>query len=150
MPRDVTEHFSVEEFACHSGEPYPSEWIDERLEPLCLTLEVIRSAAGDRPITVDSGYRTLAYDERLYEASAKDGSVAPASRSQHPQGRAGDIVHALLSPLALHELILRLQQSGELPQLGGLGLYPRFVHVDVRPWEGHLAQWTGGRLSNVA
>lgn len=155
----VTEHFTISEFACKSGDPYPISnteddgrtWLGSRLKPLCDTLEVIRAAAGGTALTVDSGYRTLAYDERLYEASAKDGTVAPASRSQHPQGRAADIVHGTLRPVALFNLILSLYEQGKLPMLGGCGLYSNFVHVDVRPRvpENHLAIWGGTRPTNV-
>jgi hypothetical protein len=169
MSLPVTAHFNIEEFACHDGTPYPISqsddedslgrpWITTRLTPLCNTLEVIRDAAGGESITVDSGYRTLAYDEKIYEASAKDGSVAPASASQHPKGRAADIVHASKGPVEMFNLILQLYADGKLPQLGGVGLYPNFVHVDVRRRpgstgganDGHLAIWGGTRPSNVA
>jgi hypothetical protein len=169
----VTAHFDVEEFACRSGDPYPvSEhdadtgdgrtWLETRLRPLCETLEMIRASAGGGTLTIDSGYRTLAYDDRLYRAHVAavgdDGDVAPASRSQHPQGRAADITHVRLSPLALFRLILSLYEAGRLPHLGGVGLYPSFVHVDVRPragskggaFDGHLAIWGGSRPSNIA
>jgi uncharacterized protein YcbK (DUF882 family) len=161
----VTQHFSIEEFACRSGDPYPVSnldefdkrgrtWLETRLLPLCATLEIIRDAAGGERITIDSGYRTLAYDDRLYRLSAKNGDVAPATSSQHPKGRAADIRHASLSPQALHALILRLWDDDKLPFLGGLGEYENFVHLDCRPRPAdnptHLAQWTGGRKSNVA
>jgi hypothetical protein len=156
----VTQHFSVQEFACHDGTPYPvaefddedgRTWLESRLKPLCETLEVIREAAGYLPLTIDSGYRTLAYDDRLYQASAKDGTVAPASMSQHPKGRAADITHATMKPVALFSLILKLYEDGKLPMLGGVGLYPSFVHVDVRPRvNNHLAIWGGHRPSNIA
>jgi uncharacterized protein YcbK (DUF882 family) len=146
----ITEHFTVEEFACRDGSPYPPEWIDERLKLLCEVLETVRAAAGGMPLRINSGYRTLAYDERLYEASAKDGSVAPASRSQHPQGRAADVTHPMLKPAELFNLVLDLYGSDKLPLLGGCGLYPGFVHLDVRPRvSNHLAIWGGHRPSNV-
>jgi hypothetical protein len=168
MSFPITAHFGVEEFACHDGTPYPVNcvddedpngrtWLETRLKPLCDTLEIIRAEAGAYTLTVDSGYRTPAYDERLYEKSAHDGSVAPASRSQHPKGRAADIRHGKLRPIALFSLILELYQCDKLPHLGGLGLYPTFVHVDIRPRPnadgtptgGHLAIWGGQRPSNV-
>lgn len=156
---NVTEHFTAEEFACHDGTPYPISQIDTetndgrcwwatRLWPLCETLEAIRAAVGG-PISIDSGYRTLEYDQRIYDKSAKDGLVATPQGSQHPKGRAADIKCAL-APKALHGLILDLYRAGRLPHLGGIGLYPTFVHVDVRPSHGHLAQWGGDRDSNIA
>jgi uncharacterized protein YcbK (DUF882 family) len=156
----ITAHFSSEEFACHDGTAYPMhsmdeedprgrDWATTRLEVLCDVLEAIRFEAGELPLTVDSGFRTISYDERLYEASAKDGTVAPAKSSQHPQGRAADIRHARLHPAELFNLILDMYQRGQLPALGGVGLYPNFVHVDVRPNHGHLAIWGGRRPSNI-
>lgn len=159
----VTEHFAVDEFKCRDGTPYPISQVDEfdsqrrtwlitRLQPLCETLEVIRAAAGGRPLRIDSGYRTLAYDQKLYDADKGQGNVATPQGSQHPKGRAADIVHPVLLPQAVKYLILDLRLHGKLPHLGGLGLYASFVHVDVRPQVpvGHLAQWSGTRSSNLA
>lgn len=150
----VTAHFSVEEMACHDGTRYPLDvietrgpdagrtWLDSRLRPLCETLEAIRAAAGGSAIRVTSGYRSLAYNRRL----------GSHDTSQHPAGRAADIIHPTLRPHDLHALIVQLYHRGDLPRLGGLGLYPTFIHVDVRhrPEDGHLAQWTGGRATNEA
>jgi hypothetical protein len=97
----VTEHFDSDEFKCHEGTPYPLDqadedapgggtWLETRLRPLCETLETIRAQVG-RPVTIDSGFRTVAYDQRLYDRSAHDGLVATPQGSQHPKGRAADI-----------------------------------------------------------
>lgn len=166
MPTKVTEHFTVEEFTCHDGTPYPVDnvddevawvgqphtWYETRLVPLCTMLEVIRTAGGDEPLHIDSGYRDEAYDQKLYDADAGAGNVASPQTSQHPKGRAADIKHKHLSPRALFTLILSLYQDGQLPQLGGIGLYPTFVHVDVRPRgpKNHLSIWGGTRPSNIA
>lgn len=158
MSTPITQHFSLNEFACHDGTPYPTEWIADRLKPLCDTLEAIREAGGYVSITINSGFRTPDYQQRLWEKSAKDGTVAPGDTSEHPEGRASDIVHATLSPLQLFNLILRLFEQGKLPHLGGVGLYPTFVHVDIKPragddgsspTAGHLRIWGGKRPSNV-
>lgn len=173
----ITQHFAIEEFACHDGSAYPvSEpdefdpehrpWLITRLLVLCHTLEIIRLEANEEcrrlgfnppakgfSLIIDSGYRTIEFDEKLYERSAKNGDVAPATSSQHPKGRAADVRHERLAPADLHALILRLWRAGKLPRLGGLGKYPHFVHVDVRPRPrdepDHLAQWTAGRASNT-
>ena len=150
----ITEHFAREEFACHdqANTPYPEEWVTDRLLPLCESLEVIREAAGGEPLHVDSGYRTPEYQRQLYGNSAHDGLIATPEGSQHPQGTAADIVHASLSPRALHALVGKLVVAGKLPHVGGLGLYPNFLHVDCRrkPPTGHVAQWGGSRLTNIA
>lgn len=138
----VTDHFDSAEFACKDGTPYPDSLIPERLLLLCETLEVIREAAGGRSITITSGYRTLAYNRK----------IGSHDTSQHPKGRACDIQHASLTSDELYSLISKLYANGMLPYLGGLGRYPSFVHIDVRPRpeDDHLARWSGSRMSNVA
>lgn len=140
----VTPHFSTDEFACHdtARTPYPPEWVELRLRPLCEQLEAIRTII-ERPLHVDSGYRTEAYNRSL---------VGSAPNSQHCQGRAADIVvpDGSVTPAELHAVIHGLWEAGTL-RIGGLGRYPTFVHVDIRPMPtGHLAQWSGARMSNHA
>lgn len=144
----LTAHFAIEEFACHNGEPYPLDrpddevngresWGKTRLFKLCLTLETVREETG--PIRVLSSYRPIEYNRKI---GSNDGS-------QHPQGRAADIIVPGMTAFVLHSIILRKFRAGKLPHLGGLGLYDRFVHVDVRPRpeDDHLARWTGGRAN---
>lgn len=177
----ITPHFSLEEAACHDGTPYPADKIDDddpqkrtwlitRLTPLYELHEIIRAAATDEivrlnraparpdgfPIVIDSLYRDLAYDQRIYDrhvaAVGDDGDVSPASRSQHPEGRASDIQSWWLNPVAMYNLILKLYSDGKIPNLGGIGLYTNFVHIDIRPKvpANHLAIWGGSRLFNIA
>ncbi len=162
----VTEHFDSIEWTSHYGIPYPVDrvdmeedrggtWLVRRLRPLCETLEVIRYAAGDQPIalTPHGGYRTEADQAGIIAAHPEDAQaclVAGAKTSQHPKGRAADIQHGSLTARELHALILSLYRHDRLPYLGGLGLYPTFVHCDVRKRDtGGLAQWGGLRRSNV-
>lgn len=127
------------EFACHDGTPYPLEWGD-RLIKLCAQLEIIRAAwAG--PIVVVSGYRTDAYNRR----------IGGALRSQHVEGRAADI--RPVSAGSIHDfasLVGQLINNGQLPDVGGFGVYPGWVHVDVRdkPPGGHVASWTGNGIGS--
>lgn len=136
----ISEHFSVSEFDCHDGTPYPSEWVDSRLKLLADTLEIILAAAGGANLNIMSAYRTPTYNR----------SIGSMDGSQHIQGRAADIKHPTMSPDSLHKLILSLYQAGKLPSLGGLGKYNTFLHVDVRPNGGHLAQWNGKGLQEAA
>jgi uncharacterized protein YcbK (DUF882 family) len=139
----VTEHFSVEEFRRHArpGTPfdtdvqYPPSWVDVRLRRLCETLEVIRAVVG-HPLHIGSGYRDPAYNTY----------IGGARSSQHMQGRAADITTKLPAP-ELHDLVLRLYNEKRLPYLRGLGRYPTFVHVDIRP-TGVLVRWSGSRKEN--
>jgi uncharacterized protein YcbK (DUF882 family) len=134
----ITEHFAVAEFACHDGTAYPEEWITDRLTPLCRQLEVIRAVLGT-PVHVLSGFRTEAYNAK----------IGGAKFSQHKQGRAADITVEGFLPDYVHQTILDLYLDGKI-SIGGLGQYPTFTHVDIRPIavDGHLAQWTGGRTAS--
>jgi uncharacterized protein YcbK (DUF882 family) len=137
----VSEHFSIAEFACHDGTPYPLEWAD-RLNSLCVTLEEIRSRWGG-PLIVVSGFRTVAYNLR----------IRGAAHSQHCQGRAADVRALDVSDTGnLANLVRSMLAGGALGQLGGWGIYPGWVHVDVRPkLDGHVAHWHGdGVGSEVA
>jgi hypothetical protein len=182
----ITEHFTIAEWACHDGTPFPIGTIDEedpagrtwmqtRLLPQALMLEVIRQAAIDQygltpaeaAIIIISGFRTISHDQAIYDAhiaalAAKglpnDHLVAEPTSSEHPRGRAADVRHVKLPPHVLFNLVIQLFQAGKLPQLGGIGLYPDFVHLDVRKRQGstggandgHLAIWGASRPSNVA
>jgi uncharacterized protein YcbK (DUF882 family) len=146
----ISSHFTVAEFSCHgSGKPYPSEWVDDRLQALCGVLDAVRDAWGG-PLTVVSGYRDPAYNQALFDQSAarNHGVSGVARNSQHIQGRAADVRPA--NPTVdrvreLHGLVLTLCSQGRtMESLGGLGLYPNWVHLDVRAHApGVLAQWTG-------
>ena len=149
MPTTASPHFLADEFRCHDGTPYPPDWVAERLTPLCAALEAIRDELGGRAIRILSGYRTQAHNDAL---RTSDGSgTGVAQNSQHIQGRAADIAVDGVSPSDVHAAVLRLYAAGRLPQLGGLGLYRGWVHVDVRPRaaDGHLARWTGAGVSST-
>lgn len=134
-PSRLTEHFDVVEWEqpARRGLPaasYPPEWVEERLRPLAEILEVLRAELGGRPIRVISGYRGPAYNA----------AIGGAEKSQHMEGRAADIMVEGVAPAAVHDVALRLHQEGRI-RLGGLGEYPKFTHMDVRP--GPLARWHG-------
>ena len=137
MSRGPSPHLSWSELACRDGTPYPVIWRASRAVTLAATFEAVRALLGDHPIVILSGYRTEAYNATLEGA---------ASKSQHVQGRALDIWHDALEPVTVFTMLRHAQAQGFLPDLGGLGLYRSFVHVDVRPKpaDGHLALW-GGR-----
>jgi hypothetical protein len=175
---EITPNFDSDEMQGNDG-PYPLDRIDDedpqgrtwretRLTLLFATLQVIRDETGAPiSITAHGGYRSEAHQQRIVDSHPDDreaGLVASATTSQHPKGRAADVQSAKLSVVQLHAFILRLYQTGRLPYLGGLGLYPNFCHIDVRPRVptgesagaalviavGHLAQWSGSRTANVA
>lgn len=147
MSTKITEHFSLEEFACKDGAPYPQEWISDRLTPLCQMLEVVREAC-DHPVTVLCGYRSAAYNERLRQRglTGESGTTGVAQHSQHTEGKAADITVFGMTVADLYKKIMDLQKAGKLPKIGGVGFYPHqgFCHVDIyRLPSGTLRKWVG-------
>lgn len=136
----MSEHFKISEFACHDGTPYPLEWVDTRLTPLCEVLEEVRYYYAG-PLIVVSGYRPPAYNTKIGGAKA----------SQHMEGRAADVrpVHLEEIPMIEHIVKTRLA-AGSLAKLGGWGVYPGWLHFDVRerPANGHVAFWTGSGIGS--
>jgi len=135
----MSQHFRPIEFACHDGTPYPEKWIDSRLGRLCSLLEKIRGVWGF-PLIVISGYRTPVYNER----------IRGVSKSQHCEGRAADIRPMRVSDVpALLAKVEVLIAKNELGDLGGLGVYPAWLHVDTRPHkDGSVARWQGKGLGS--
>lgn len=144
---DLTPHFSWREFDCKDGTPVPAE-LRPHVEGLAGYLEIVRDAAGGRPVTIVSGYRTPAYNKRCGGAKA----------SEHVKARAADIRIAGMTWAQVHALILRLIAERRIPD-GGVGKYPPraavrdaagkvvraarpkgFVHYDIR---GFGARWQG-------
>jgi len=135
----IAKNFDSNEFAqpARHGFPrveYPKEWIENRLRPLCKQLEIIRAVVG-APIRILSGFRSFEYNR----------AIKGARYSTHCKGRAADIMAARIPARTLHATILELCNDGKLPLIHGLGLYPSFVHIDIRPSD-RLARWTGGRV----
>lgn len=134
IKRGPSSHLFWSELACHDGTPYPVAWREERAVRLAANYESIRNLLGDIPLVILSGYRTPEWNKH----------VEGASGSQHIQGRAIDIWHPLRSPKYVFDAIHEASVKGQLPLLGGLGLYKTFVHTDVRPrFSNHLAIWFG-------
>lgn len=116
----LSPHFRVREFACKDGtDPV---FLSPRLVEL---LEQVRVHFG-APVTVTSGYRTPAHNQAAPGASP---------RSQHLYGRAADIRVAGHAPAQVAAYAETL-----LPGCGGIGVYPGFVHLDVRPGK---SRWKG-------
>lgn len=148
----MSAHFSLRELRCKDGTDVPPEFI-ANAEALMSQLELIRAADG-RPIEVVSGYRTEAWNKGR-----------GVSGSRHLRALAADIrpiikVAGVRVPWSLvvgkariirefHEMILRMCQEDELKLIGGVGVYPGWVHCDIRPKpDGHLARWSGVGLGS--
>lgn len=147
--RMITPHFFWDEFwqpARHGfpAEPYPEEWIEDRLKPLCDVLETLRLHLGEVPIRIISGYRSPDYNRKVGGAGRY--FVGPGGRrryvptSQHVHGRAADIVVPGVDASHVHDVALAAHRAKEI-KLGGLGVYSSFVHLDTRA--GYLRRWRG-------
>ena len=83
---------------------------------LVAMLERLRAALGGRPVAVSPGYRCPAHNR----------AVGGAPESQHLPGNAADTVVSEVSPE-------RVAAKAEVLKFPGVGRYPSFTHVDVRP-----------------
>ena len=118
-----SEHLSWKEMACHDKlkTAYPINWQTNRAIVLSGIFEMIRESCGNKPIKVLSCYRTP-----LYNAS-----VGGAKLSQHQYGRAIDLRPPDgMTVNQFHSVIFELSKN---TFIRGLGKYPTFVHVDIRP-----------------
>ena len=100
----------------------------ENVKELAENLQVLRDKIG-KPITVISGYRSLAYNKKI------DG----ARRSQHLLAKAGDLIVKDMTPDEVKAAIVELIKEGKMKK-GGVGLYTHFTHYDVR---GFNRRWYG-------
>lgn len=125
-------HLSWRELACHDGTAYPPEWRRDRAIVLADEFEAIRALCGS-PLVVLSGYRTSDHNRR----------VGGAPSSQHVRGRAIDIKCPGKTVEWLENRVrTRIYTPGSA--IHGLGIYPTFIHFDIRPGT-RLATWNGSR-----
>ncbi len=123
----VGEYFSMKEFDCADGTPYPAVWV-HRLSELCSNLDVIREWFN-KPIRITSGYRTPAHNRRV--GGVKD--------SYHTQGMAADFVVVDEDPREVAAIMRRLIAIRAIDE-GGIGDYSTFTHYDLR---NKPARWRG-------
>lgn len=121
----LTQNFDSKEFDCHDGTIVP-DVLMPNLKELAKNLQVLRDYLGE-PIHVNSGYRTVAYNL----------SIGGKPKSQHLKAKAADITVKSKTPKQLAVIIERLIREKKMKQ-GGLGIYPGFVHYDIR---GVKARW---------
>ena len=110
--KQVSRSFKVREFRCKDG----SDRLLVDVDFVTDKLQAIRDHFN-APVTINSAYRTAAYNASLPNA---------AKKSYHLQGRAFDIVVKGHTPLE----VARYAQTLGIP---GIIQYNSFVHVDSRP-----------------
>src|SRR5215217_6892637 len=116
-----TKNVTWKELACKDGTQYPIEWRSTRAVLLAECFEVLRHACGDQPIEILSAFRTTNHNRQ----------IGGAKNSQHLAGRALD----LRPPVGydVEEFYITIRKLSEMIPIRGIGKYPTFVHMDVRP-----------------
>jgi len=124
---DLNKYFNRSEFLCKGKNCHPSgkgncgfDTVDADL----LSLVTMVREYFNNPVTVTSGCRCAAYNER----------VGGVPSSQHKLGRAADIIVRGVEPDDVAEF---LESMCEAP---GVGRYSTFTHVDSRTGK---AWWCG-------
>jgi len=115
----LSEHFKASEFRCKDNSNFV--FIDNELLQV---LETVRSHFN-KPVIINSGYRTPTYNEK----------IGGAKHSQHCLGKASDIYITGIAPKEIYNFLDSLY-----PLKYGLGLYNTFIHIDTRDkksrWQG--------------
>lgn len=127
-----SEHLSWRELACHdaSKTPYHEAFRKDRALTLATAFEAIRAEFGG-PIAILSAFRTHDWNKR----------VGGSRFSQHVEGRALDLGVNLKSLPRLIECVGRVALRDKV--IMGIGVYPTFCHMDVRPSD-KLIRWGNG------
>lgn len=107
----LSKNFKVSEFKCNDGSD--TVLISDKLVGL---LQNIRDHFGVA-VTINSAYRTESYNKK----------IGGATKSQHVNGTAADIVVNGATPLEVAQYVEHI-----MPDSGGIGVYQTFTHVDVR------------------
>ena len=91
-------------------------------------MEVIRAHFGNKPIKINSGYRSPAHNKK----------IGGASGSLHKSAKANDFTIKGVAPKDVQAGVKELMRTGKIEK-GGLGYYNSFTHYDIgrdRSWRG--------------
>lgn len=136
MVKGPSPHLTWKELSCKDGTTYPERFVEDgRVFQVAQMFEAIRLLCGEKPIKINSAYRTPSHNRK----------IGGARNSQHLEGRALD----LEPPKGMSvEMFFALIRSGaEAMGIGGIGLYKTFVHVDCRPVS-KLVVWSGNGVKD--
>ena len=122
----LTKNFNLSEFDCKDGTKVPEKYL-LNVKEVADNLQVLRDYLEVSVSVTGSGYRTPAHNKK----------VGGAKFSQHLTASGADINAKGYEPKQLAEVIELLILKGKMKQ-GGLGIYPNFVHYDIR---GTKARW---------
>jgi len=124
MNNKISKHFTRDEFKCNCSH----QCIQSR-EPtidcdLIKMLEAVRKYF-DKPVNITSGHRCSKYNSE----------VGGVKHSFHLLGRAADIQVKDIAPVEVYKFL-----NLAYPEVGGIGKYNSFTHVDSRCYK---ARWIG-------
>ena len=125
MRVQLTKNFYLDEFQCKDLSDIPLEVFNNILE-LADNMQVIRDVLK-KPITINSGYRSPEYNEK----------IGGAKGSKHKLGQACDFTVKGLTPDEVAKAVKVLITEMLIKQ-GGVGMYDTFTHYDIR---GTKARW---------
>jgi peptidoglycan hydrolase-like protein with peptidoglycan-binding domain len=110
-------NFRKEEFRCKCNGQFCNGYHTRVDENLLVLLQKIRDHFGS-PVNINSGLRCFPYN--------RTPRIGSTDKSQHPQGRAADIVISGVSPSTVYAYADKINPNG------GVGSYRTFTHVDTR------------------
>ncbi len=125
---NLTKNFSKREFDCRCGCDMPED-VYNNVKSLAIELQIIRDFTNES-ISINSGYRCLKHNR----------DIGSNDRSQHPKGKAADIVIDGYNPDEVYEIVQNLRRNPVLKgvTIQGIGRYNTFTHVDIRDY---YANW---------
>tara|TARA_R110000772_G_C13053072_1_gene414386 strand:- start:146 stop:532 length:387 start_codon:yes stop_codon:yes gene_type:complete len=127
---NLTENFSLSEFECKCGCKMP-DFVKKNIIDLASNLQVLRDVVGRLDLT------------NAYRCKEHNADVGGSVNSQHLLGKAADVKSDTVSPADMAIVIEDLMKN-ETFEIGGIGLYNTFTHVDIR---GSRARWSKVSLS---
>ncbi len=133
----VSTHFRWIEFDCKCGCIIPTAYWGH-VHRLAENLEVLRKAAGHKPLLITSGYRCWNHHKAIYERLGQ----RPTTKSLHLTAEAVDVRHPEMTGKQLAEIAETEIHAGRMHN-GGLGIYSdrrSILHYDVRR-NGMGARW---------
>ena len=127
---NLTENFSLSEFECKCGCKMP-DFVKKNIIDLASNLQVLRDVVGRLDLT------------NAYRCKEHNADVGGSVNSQHLLGKAADVKSDTVGPADIAIVIEDLMKN-ETFEIGGIGLYNTFTHVDIR---GSRARWSKVSLS---
>lgn len=144
-----TVHFNFKEFMSKDGSGFEggkveSSIVKENVRRLMYKLEALRVKCGNNPVTINSGFRSIAHNRDLSVSMPADVffvkeelGVSGELNSQHLYGIAGDIVVA-------DNTVEQVRFQAKTCGFSGIIRYSSFTHVDSRmeyPYGEQLWHW---------